>query len=83
MKIFKPAMNAENKAGEICIIVRRPYMHLKEDFEKTFEGQKDVKVVVDMRNEERRRSSNPVPRDRRQGERRKPMQELVEAVISI
>jgi len=83
LRVLKPAPHHENNAGKTCVIIRRPYDQLKGDLEKTFGGQKDVEVVVDMRHHERRKSRNSVSIERRQGDRRRQRQELVEAVISI
>ena len=51
MNICKTAASSGTHIGKTCVVVRRPYMHLKKNLEKVFEGQKDVTVVVDMRNE--------------------------------
>jgi hypothetical protein len=54
------------------IIIRRPYAHLKEELRRAFEGQEDVKVIVDKRNGERRTSQQPVAMECRQADRRSP-----------
>jgi hypothetical protein len=73
---------SEEKTGDTCIIIRRRYSHLKEELQRTLKGDKDVKVLVDKRSGERRRSKQSIPLERRRADRRKPKEELVEVVIS-
>jgi hypothetical protein len=83
MNFFKMAASSGMHIGKTCVVVRQPYMHLKKDLEKVFEGQTDVKVVVDMRTEDRRRGDTPVAQDRRLSDRRKEKPEMVQAVVFI
>ena len=69
-------------AGMMSIIIRRPYAHLEEELCRAFEGQEDVKVIVDKRHGERRTSQEPVATEHRQADRRSPREELVEVLIS-
>jgi hypothetical protein len=48
-------------AGAISIIIRRPYGYLEEESRATFDGQEDVKVIVDRRLGERRTRLQPRP----------------------
>jgi hypothetical protein len=45
---------AEPGAGAISIIIQRPYGYLEEELRGTFDGQEDIKVIVDRRLGERR-----------------------------
>ena len=48
----------------------------------TFEGQEDVKVIVDRRYGERRTRTQPVELERRHAGRRRPKEELVGVLLS-
>ena len=80
--IFQSASVSEEKTGDTCIIVKRRYANLKEELQRVLKGQDDVKILIDKRCGERRRSMGPVQSERRQADRRKPKEELVEVVIS-
>lgn len=67
--------------GLIYIIIRRPYAHLEARFRRVFEGQEDVKVLVDRREGERRRGVQPVALERRQADRRGLKDEVGEVVV--
>ena len=82
LRIAKATNPPEGGAGMMSIIIRRPYAHLKEELCRAFEGQEDVKVIVDKRHGERRTSQEPVAMERRQADRRSPKEELVEVLIS-
>ena len=63
--------------------IRRPYAHLEAELRRAFEGEENVKVIVDRRYRERRMSRQSVPAERRRGDRRTPKEELVEVVMSV
>ena len=72
LRIAKATNPPEQGAGMMSIIIRRPYAHLEEELCRAFEGQEDVKVIVDKRNGERRTSQHPVAMECRQADRRSP-----------
>ena len=67
----------------MSIIIRQPYTHLLKEMCKTFGGKEDVTVMVDRRHGQRRAESQPVKLERRQAERRRPTQELVEVTLTV
>lgn len=83
--ILSAALRADERREMIYIIVQRPYAYLAETlqraFEGQFEGQEDIKVMVDRRYGERRTQQRPVAVTRRRGDRRGPKQALLEVVI--
>ena len=81
MKIAKATDPPEPGAGMMSIIIRRPYAYLDKELYSTFEGQEDVKVLVDRRHGERRTRTQPVELERRRTDRRGPKEELVEVVL--
>ncbi len=82
MKIAKATDPPEPGAGMMSIIIRRPYAYLDKELYGTFEGQEDVKVLVDRRHGERRTRTQPVELERRRTDRRGPKEELVEVLLS-
>lgn len=58
LRIARATNPPEGGAGMMSIIIRRPYAHLKEELCRAFEGQEDVKVIVDRRYGERRTSQH-------------------------
>ena len=81
MKIAKATDPPEPGAGMMSIIIRRPYAYLDKELYSTFEGQEDVKVLVDSRHGERRTRTQSVELERRQADRRGPKEELVEVLL--
>lgn len=83
LRIFTGAFRREESSGRglLCIIIRRPFAHLEERFRRVFEGQEDVKVIVDRRYRERRRGARPVAPERRQTDRRGAKDEVGEVVV--
>ena len=82
MRIAKVAKLSEGGSGNMIVVIRRPYAHLEKELRSAFKGQKDVKVVLDRRYGERRKSRQAVAIERRWADRRRPKEELVEVVIS-
>jgi hypothetical protein len=82
MKIAKATSPPEPGDGMMSIIMRRPYAYLKKELCSTFEGQEDVKVIVDRRYGERRTRTQPVESERRRTDQRRPKEELVEVSLS-
>lgn len=83
LNILKSDPISKEEAGQMNIIVRRPYDYLETELLKVFKGQTDVKVKVDSRYGQRRTKKEPFSYERRQAERRKQKETLVEVVISI
>ena len=81
MKIAKATNPPELAAGMMSIIIRRPYSHLEKELRSAFEGQEDVKIIVDRRYSERRGSVKPYEIEHRHDARRRPKEELVEVLI--
>ncbi len=65
----------------MCITIRRPDSHLKEELQKTFEDQEDAQIIVDRRYTERRTRIQPVSVGHRLAGRRRVKEELVEVVL--
>ena len=82
MKITKATDSPEEGPGMMSIIVQRPYAYLEKELCGTFEGQEDVKVLVDRRRSERRTRTQTVELERRHADRRRPKEELVEVSLS-
>ena len=82
LRIAKAVSPPEQAAGVMYIIIRQPYAYLEKELRSTFEGQEDVKVIVDRRYGERRMKTQPVELARRRADRRRPKEELVEVLLS-
>ncbi len=82
LRIAKAVPPPEEGAGIMSIIIRQPYAHLEKELRRAFKGEKDVKVIVDRRDGERRTTQQAVEIERRRADRRHPNEELVEVVIS-
>ena len=82
MKITKATDSPEEGPGMMSVIVQRPYAYLEKELCGTFEGQEDVKVIVDRRYSERRTRTQPGELERRHADRRRPKEELVEVSLS-
>ena len=82
MSIAKAAHLSEEGSGTMTIVIWRPYAHLEKELRSAFKGVEDVKVILDRRYEERRKSKEPVTVECRQADRRRSKAELIEIVIS-
>ena len=82
LSILKSASISKEEVGQMSIIVLRPSDYLVTELLKVFKGQKDVKVKVDSRYGQRRTKKEPFSYERRQVDRRKTKETLVEVVIS-
>lgn len=65
----------------VYILIPQPYAYLEEELRRAFQGQENVKVIVDRRYGGRRTSRQVVAAERRGADRRKPKEELAEVVI--
>lgn len=81
MKIVHLNPGPRERPGMTYIVVRRPYAYLEEELRVAFEGQDDVKVIVDKRHAERRTSEQPPPAERRHADRRRVKEELMEVLM--
>ncbi len=82
LKIVKAVPTSEERAGTMSIIIQRPYFHLEKELHSVFKGEKDVKIIVDRRFDERRTTQQAVEEERRHADQRQPNEELIKAVIS-
>ncbi len=82
LKIVKAVPTSEEKAGTMTIIIQRPYSQLEKELHSVFKGEKDVKIIVDRRFDERRTTQQAVEVERRYAEQRQPNLEFIKAVIS-
>ena len=83
MKIISSDPGIRKSPCAMSIIIRQPYTHLLKEMYKTFAGKEDVTVMVDRRCGQRRTERRPVKLERRQAERRRPTQELVEVTLTV
>lgn len=67
--------------GVMYLIIHRAYAHLEERFRRAFEGQEDVKIIVDRRSSERRTRERPFTEERRRADRRRSKEEVVDVVV--
>jgi len=65
------------------LIVKPPYDHLTKGLQEVFGGQGDVKITLDNRRTERRAGSKPFTPDRRQEDRRKEKETLLEVILEV
>lgn len=83
LKILRSDPISKEDAGQMNIIVRRPYDYLETELLKVFKGQKDIKVKVDRRRYGRiRTKQEPFSYERHQAEKRRQKETLIEVVIS-
>jgi hypothetical protein len=82
LRISKTTSPPEQAAGVMYIIIRRPYAYLEKELRSTFEGQEDVKIIVDRRYGQRRTSQQPVALEFRRTDRRRPKEELIKVSLS-
>jgi len=68
----------------VYFIIPRPRAYLADLLAKSFTGRPDMEIIVDRRYAERRKGPGTGEwhqEDRRQAERRRPKQDLIEVVI--
>jgi len=68
--------------GTMYLIIRPAHAYLEETLRRAFEGQENVKVMVDRRSGERRTTNRAVASERRRADRRKSKEPLVEVVVT-
>ena len=82
MRITKVTNLSEERCGTTSIVIRRPYAHLEKDLRSAFKWIEDVKVILDRRYGERRKSQQSVTLERRAADQRRQKEDLVDVVIS-
>ncbi len=81
-KIVRETPRPEEGRGKMLIIIRQPYAYLEAELRAAFEGQEDVRVIVDRRTRDRRTMHQPVEQERRKAKVRRPKEEILGVVIS-
>ena len=82
IRVLKPTSEMEDINGYTKIIIRRPYASLEDELQSVFKGQKDVLVKVDSRYGERRTHTRTVSSDRRETNRRRSKNEIIQLILS-
>lgn len=68
-------------AGKVFIIVPQHRAYFADLLIKAFEGREDVEVITDRRHGERRTQQQASRMERRQGQRRRPKEGVIEVVV--
>ncbi len=70
--------------GTMYVIIAQTHAYLEGTIRTAFEGQENVRIIVDRRHGERRATSESVPFERRQADadRRRSREHLVELVVT-
>ncbi|OLD95490.1 MAG: hypothetical protein AUG80_16500 [Candidatus Rokubacteria bacterium 13_1_20CM_4_68_9] len=68
--------------GTMYIIINQAHAYLQETLRRAFEGQKNVQIIVDRRYGERRTTRGSVAFERRQADRRRSREHLVEVIVT-
>ena len=82
VNILRPVPASNEGSAGMHLIVKRPYDHLLKELQGVFGGQGDVEITIDNRRGERRTGSQPFAPDRRQGDRSKETEPLLEVVLA-
>ena len=82
LRLDNALSSAEQNTGMMSVVIQQPFAHLEEQLREIFEGQRDVRVIIDNRNGDRRIKHRKVAMDRRRYDRRSPKEELIEVVMS-
>ena len=82
MRVTMITNSSEKRCGTTSIVIRRPYAHLEKDLRSAFKWIEDVKVILDRRFDERRKTQQPVTQERRAADQRRQKEDLVDVVIS-
>jgi len=83
LRLTKSTSFFKKKTCQMSIIVRRPHDYLISELLRVFKSQEDVKIKMDDRYNERRTREEPFLYERRQADRRKTKETLIEVIISI
>ena len=68
--------------GTMYVIIAQTHAYLEGTIRTAFEGQENVRIMVDRRHGERRATSESVPFEHRQTDRRRSREHLVELVVT-
>ena len=68
--------------GTMYVIIAQAHAYLEGTLRTAFEGQENVRIIVDRRHGERRATSESVPFEHRQADRRRSREHLVELVMT-
>lgn len=80
-RVFSMAAATPEERGVMCIVIRRRHAYLEKAFRRAFQGQRDVKLLVDRRYGERRVAPRSVPAERRRADRRRLREEVLDVVV--
>ena len=84
LTILKATSEFEQGHGAMSIIIRQPYAHLLKEINRAFKRKKDVTVILERRQRQRRTNMQPVKfEERRRGDRRRAKEQLLEVVLSV
>jgi hypothetical protein len=81
LRIVKATQKFERGAG-LCLSSSGGHMPTLKRMVQRFQGEKEIKFIVERRYDERRKRRQAVAIERRKDDRRRPKEELVEVVIS-
>lgn len=82
LKFFEAVPRRQEGRGMMYIIIRPPFDFLEYGFRRAFEGQENIRVVLDRRSAQRRTGRQPIAVERRRTDQRMPKEEIGEVVIS-
>ena len=83
LNILRASPGPGNDNGKMCVVIQRPYDHLIQHFKGELWDQQDVEIKIDNRHEERRKATDSFSHERRQTNRRRAKETLVEVVLAI
>ena len=81
MRIDKATTPTQRGVEKMFIVIQRPYAYLKKELSTAFQGKEDARVIVNRRVRERRKAQRPVSLEKRQADRRRPKDGLLEVVL--
>jgi hypothetical protein len=82
VSILRANPGPEHGRGTMYIIIKQAHAYLQETLRRAFEGQENVQVIVDRRSSERRTTRGSVAFERRQADRRRSREHLVEVIVT-
>ena len=82
LKITKNFQPHEERDGITYVVVKRAYGHLLREMERVFEKEQNVRVILEGRNGDRRKSLAAIGEDRRHRDRRGRREEMIEIILS-
>ena len=82
IKILQSVPAVNDGHGRMHLIVKHPYVHLLTELHEVFGEQGDVEIKLDKRQGERRTLGQPCAPERRQQDRRKDKETLLEVILA-